>query len=769
MAENDSAIHLRSLSRPTTGSDPERSTQDETSRHSSRHLPDDLTSENDQHADLPAYSRAPPRNQSLGLGYSTTLHRSGFIAFLTFLFAALAVYSWVILAILSFRPISTRSWKENTGITQRYDQHFNWGLDARLYRSARVIQSILSVIILPWTSAVCAHAAVTFMQNQKDSMGLTMRQVMALADRRWLDFSLLSDVISGTWKRNGSHLLLLAITLHFLGAIIYPIQSIVVNPKTIHVPISTNDMGSVGDLVKQSSYYDSTAGSDVVRTRAAFLNADLHTFQPQLWQRIPGQQLSNFQNFSALTDPFYAPVPNGFHTGVLQQFAMRINSSATSRSIQADEFPSGCNPESSGFFANYSSLIGNQFGNEIWAITACMPNVTTKSPWAQTRNHQEFFESLYLNISVQDPTPGSDQIPGSGALYEINLRTTAGYFELPNFMNNGTPGALLESDPTSTCDTTCMQQINSYAYHNRVRRDDTNETIIGNATNYISQNVPWSSLYIGNKGPLLTTALALFGPGSFLDTFFASLNVIQSSLQDEDIDYSYSETVCVELAPLMNLFYSSRAYFSPQDTCVSIYTNTDSYYYNNAHYFVANWLYLMYRSAGNFPNIFTTAAFLSNKQWVESMQPTFAIYQDPGLEMEIPDISLAGVIVVSIFLGPYLVLLLALAWYGSRAPRWTHRLDSFAMLRIGAAVGEGIFPMLITHKTEDIKELDEIPGVIRDVGPVAENALIPINRIGLWGGKPLQNLRRYECYEADNEAMTLTEANQIRRGGVSRT
>jgi hypothetical protein len=672
------------------------------------------------------------------------------------------VYSWVILAILSFRPISTRSWQENASHVDRFKRHLNWGFDARLYRSARVIQSILSVMILPWTSAVCAHAAVIFMQTQKDSMGLTMRQVMALADRRWLDFSLLPDVLGGTWKKHGSLLLLLAIMLHFLGAIIYPIQAIVVNPKTIHVPVSINNMGSVGDLAHQSPYYSSVTGNDVVRTRAALLNADMHTFQPQLWQGIQSQQLSNFQNFSAMSDPFYAQIPSGFHTGVLQQFATRINSSATSRSIEAAEFPSGCNSNSSGFFANYISTYVDRYSQETWAIAACMPNVTSKSPWVETRDRQEFSELLYLNISIQDSNLQRSEMPAGGALYEIIVRTTAGYFELPNFMNNGTPGPLLESDPTSHCNTTCMRQISQYTYYNRARRDET----IGNATTYIYQTVPWSELEIDNKGPLLTTALALFGPGSFLNTFFASMKVIQNNLTDIGSEYgSSSVRVCVELAPLMNFFHTS---IRPQDTCIPMYMSPYYSGLNNAHNLVKTWLSSMYQSASNFPNVFTTAAFLSNKQWVESMQPTYAIYKDPGTEMEIPYIGLAGVIVVSVLLGPYLLLLLALSWYGSRAPRWTYRLDSFAMLRFGAAIGEGIFPMLIAEKTNDIKELDEIPGVIRDVGPVSDDAIIPINRIGLWGGKPLQNLRRYECYEADNEAMTILEVNQIRRGDVSR-
>jgi hypothetical protein len=308
-----------------------------------------------------------------------------------------------------------------------------------------------------------------------------------------------------------------------------------------------------------------------------------------------------------------------------------------------------------------------------------------------------------------------------------------------------------------------MRQVNQYTYYNRARRDETD----GNRTNYIHQTVPWSSLEIENKGPLLTTALALFGPGSFLDTFFASMKVIQTNIPDSNTEngYASSGSVCIELAPLMNLFPTT---YTSHDTCIWIYMNPDTSF-NRAHDLVRKWLVSMYQSASNLPNAFTTAAFLSNKQWVESMKPVYAIYQDPGTEMEIPEIGLAGVIVVSVLLGPYLLLLLALSWYGSRAPRWTYRLDSFAMLRFGAALGEGIFPLLIAGKTNDIKELDEIPGVIRDVGPVSEDAIIPVNRIGLWGGKALQNRRRYECYEADNEAMRLVEVNRIRRGGDSRT
>lgn len=88
-------------------------------------------------------------------------------------------------------------------------------------------------------------------------------------------------------------------------------------------------------------------------------------------------------------------------------------------------------------------------------------------------------------------------------------------------------------------------------------------------------------------------------------------------------------------------------------------------------------------------NAFTTAAFLANQRFIESPSPSFDTYQDLGTEMMGPRSTIAGVIVVSLLLGPYVFMLLALSFYGSAFPRWTPLLDSFAMMRIGASHGEG--------------------------------------------------------------------------------
>jgi hypothetical protein len=127
----------------------------------------------------------------------------------------------------------------------------------------------------------------------------------------------------------------------------------------------------------------------------------------------------------------------------------------------------------------------------------------------------------------------------------------------------------------------------------------------------------------------------------------------------------------------------------------------------------------------------------------------------------VPDSSLAGVAIASSFLGLYILVLFALSLYGSIYPRWTLRLDSFAMFRLGAAFGQKNSTVLVTRANRHVKFLDEIPGVVRDVSNIADDAVVPIGRVGLGEGKPLQAGRRYECYQGDDEPLTIAEKREI--------
>jgi hypothetical protein len=67
--------------------------------------------------------------------------------------------------------------------------------------------------------------------------------------------------------------------------------------------------------------------------------------------------------------------------------------------------------------------------------------------WNSTRDRQDFSEELHLNVTVLNLTSGNIE----SGFYKITLDTTAGYFELPNYMNQGVAGPLLDKDPITVC------------------------------------------------------------------------------------------------------------------------------------------------------------------------------------------------------------------------------------------------------------------------------------------------------------------------------
>ncbi|KAL4811710.1 hypothetical protein BDW67DRAFT_12697 [Aspergillus spinulosporus] len=125
-----------------------------------------------------------------------------------------------------------------------------------------------------------------------------------------------------------------------------------------------------------------------------------------------------------------------------------------------------------------------------------MPDDITQSPWKATHDRQDFTEVLYLNITLSKEYSSAISNPN---YYRIPLHTTAGYFELPNYMNGGVAGPLLDKDPTGICGNECEDPGSIQS-----RR----EAVL---------SPPSDNLFINHdKGPLSTIALALFGEGSFI-------------------------------------------------------------------------------------------------------------------------------------------------------------------------------------------------------------------------------------------------------------
>ncbi|KIM98714.1 hypothetical protein OIDMADRAFT_128159 [Oidiodendron maius Zn] len=421
---------------------------------------------------------------------TTRLHRSVAIVFLVLLYAAFALLAWTITAILTFRPISGQAhygaWfpgnlDYGTGggnVHQFYVQSEKW------YHAARVIQSMVTLVTIPLTSVVCSNAAIVFITHHQGER-LSLRKVITLADKSWTD-PLTYPRIVMSWKRYRSRFLLAAFLLTALGAVLSPLQQILLSTKTIKTPVYSQDINSLLDIPNQwDKGYKTSTGRDInlitTITQNALTSASNTEPQSQLWQgagfscspldlwdcSLNNTCLTEWQNYfstacgqgntlgnmSALFDPFLAELPNGFNTGLIRQFAPRINSSATYESVSVSKWPTGCEQLPGAFFVEYSDgYIQPNITGVTWALQACMPANQTQSPWTSTRARQDFSEKLYLNIT-------GNSISTSGSrFYLVTLDTTAGYFELPNYMNNLAPGPLLDQQPDYLCGSDCEQE-----------------------------------------------------------------------------------------------------------------------------------------------------------------------------------------------------------------------------------------------------------------------------------------------------------------------
>lgn len=230
---------------------------------------------------------------------ATKIHRSAYILVLVILYAFLALFSWNISCILTDRPMTTDHYgvwfwdRDNNGygwasvsyIHSLYVKNETW------YRTARVIQSIVGVLTIPLTSAVCSSAAVIYVQRCRHASpsNFTVRQMMVLADKGWTDPTTYTRLLfkKGGWKRYGSGVLVLAVLLNVLGGIISPIQQIFLSSKTIKTPTRPQNMSPILDIPDKFGHYDSyeyDENSVVVMTRKALASAAISQVQPLLWK-----------------------------------------------------------------------------------------------------------------------------------------------------------------------------------------------------------------------------------------------------------------------------------------------------------------------------------------------------------------------------------------------------------------------------------------------------------------------------------------------------
>lgn len=183
------------------------------------------------------------------------------------------------------------------------------------------------------------------------------------------------------------------------------------------------------------------------------LTSQLPSFSENDYQRyfwIDQDRPESHDYTGSNTDPqsmFVVAFQTNTSTGVLRHHAMRLNSSIVCTMINESDFPfssawSGTSP----FVVDFPSQTHT---NGTMGIQVCVPGDQEKSLWTLSRNRQDIKEEAYLLIGQAfEWVSNSTALPNGNVTFHCTARTTRGYFELPNYYNNGAYGPLIGNWPS---------------------------------------------------------------------------------------------------------------------------------------------------------------------------------------------------------------------------------------------------------------------------------------------------------------------------------
>ncbi|PGH12453.1 hypothetical protein AJ79_04289 [Helicocarpus griseus UAMH5409] len=744
---------------------------------------------------------------------SDTLRRAPYIVLLTLGYAAIAIFAWAVICTLAYRPIGAQSYVvggkkvplRSESIMTLDERREVYAQSERFLRAARILQNVASVMTIPMTSAICSYAAVIFLQRggtttrnqtgQGQGQGPTLRQSLALADKGWYDPVVIAKLFTGKWKQYGSRFLVMAIILNVVGVSIAPLQGLFVSYKAIKVPDKPDVMYGLMDIPKIADFlnHNYRFEESVEQLRSKLMSAHNEDPQFRLWSSQLGcggplGDINNknnsetsracttsghytFGSMSNLSDPFWAQMPSGFSTGHFRQFAPRFNYTARYEDIVGDAFPPECNPNSEALFFHYENATEDGGYN----VDVCMPAaITTPSPWKATYGRQDFSEELYVRMNLKWERDGLHYsfVPGNYS-FKITLNTTASYFELPNYMNGQLPSPILDNGPDRDCGWQCPGQTFNDASDGSnwklARRDTSNSSSDSDSSKALNTIMTMERRHKLSKLPLFSTAMALFGPGSYLDIKHTSAEAYHQAPVKE-------VGACIGIVPFIKLLHPINKFTDPRvsqdlEPCISGTQAKD-----RLPSIVADYMYIFVAKESaessnrqfeedsrvstdrqNSPtieriqNAFAAAAFLTTDMWHqqavgEGSQSTADLNWDMGVDQQIPALSLAGMILVSILLGLYLASLLALSVYSAWIPRWTEQLNSFAVMRMSAALADQ-FPLRLAHSPDNIKAFDELPGWVGGVADVEPDAVSgQVGELALGGEMSLRGRKKYRSY-----------------------
>lgn len=134
---------------------------------------------------------------------------------LILLYATITCFSRAVTCILCYRPIRLKTYIGQGLYTQKQYINNDWWTTV-----ARVSKAIVSSLAILATSAICSKASVAYCETppSADQKELTMRQILALADKGWSDFRILATALRPRLgRRTRSRFLVFSALLRGLG------------------------------------------------------------------------------------------------------------------------------------------------------------------------------------------------------------------------------------------------------------------------------------------------------------------------------------------------------------------------------------------------------------------------------------------------------------------------------------------------------------------------------------------------------------------------
>lgn len=473
--------------------------------------------------------------------------------------------------------------------------------------------------------------------------------------------------------------------------------------------------------------------------------------QPNLWIFDNGtRNLTSFEAFynhplgssaedrrTSFSPPafFTSSIPVGTDTGVLQAFALRLNSSSNCEEIPHSDYPASCDGTAP-FATNYSNADvpeakADSYGGPMFTFRACIPGIPS---WVPGENRLEISEDFYMDLQSSRSTGKYSSYNVSivsDFSYHCTTNTMLAVFEAPNYWNGHQVQDVVDLGP---------QNANVYNGPNALW-----------APVIPSGNPLISSDDLSYHGPLLNSILTLFGRGTFFDDIAHANDTHDTNLEICQALRMPLDGLCTRIAGMCTPF---------NDWVGTIYLNcltgddpaNPDPQHQHPNGTLAFYLFLFLQKFNNLDS--TIAALtLTNFYTSEAMLdpgPTAVrqtVYASPGLPTQKVHVPLAGLVIISVLIILQLTGLFSLALYASRHATWTELLDSFALLRLGAAMADEL-PLISALEAKELAVLDEKEGWVGDAGDAEGVRMLRI------GGE--------ECTRKDTPYRSVDQGRTIR-------